>query len=149
MEGGRTAPDMDTGRLLIRIAIEELVAAYTYHHDRGDAAKVRELLTDDITVKTPDGRTFSGAGEIIRRLEARPADRLVRHAVPNIHVTVQDADHAEAVRLMVYYAADPAHPAETAPKAIADYCENYVRGADGRWRIAARVVTHLFGQPPA
>ena len=133
-------------RMLIRSAVEELIADYTYCHDRQDAPCVEALMTEDIRITDHMGKSFVGRAEAMRRFNARPAGRLTRHAITNFHIGVTDRDHANATRLMVYFAADENKPRSATPQAVSEYQESYVREPDGRWRISSRVVSNVFDQ---
>jgi SnoaL-like domain len=72
-------------------------------------------------------------------------DRVARHVVTNLRVTVHSADQADLVGIMCLFAADgkPVLPS-TPPILIADVISEFVLGADGVWRFKRHELVPLF-----
>lgn len=140
--------------LLSQIAIERLIAEYTYLLDHGATERLHEFFTEDGTLEVGSSGCIMGRDAIRAFYAKRSTTRTTRHLSSNLRLTFIDADHARGVRGLTYYAAEgpPPHPA-SAPFGMSDYEEVFVRGADGAWRFAARKPTPIFGfrfpLPPA
>lgn len=72
-------------------------------------------------------------------------ERIARHLISNLHVTVKDVENATAVWVLSLYAADglPVLPSRPAIM-IADVVDDLVRDKDGCWRYRSRTITPLF-----
>ena len=124
-------------------ACERLLYEYARCIDRGDAADVAELFTDDAVWLADDidmrGReairkAFSGRQSVTRRQS--------RHVITNVLVDLTSNDEAQGVAYLVNYRHDSAtgtaeHPAPADhPKLVGEYHLEF-RHVDGAWRIAS------------
>ena len=72
-------------------------------------------------------------------------ERVARHLISNLHVTVHDANSASAIWVLSLHAADgaPIHPSKPAIM-VADVADELVRDNDGTWKYRSRTITPLF-----
>jgi hypothetical protein len=132
----------------LRIAqeLERLNIAFWHDVDSNWGRDAHAFFTED-GVYTTSHKARKGQQAIRDFYSERHdrGDRVSRHLISNFHVTVQDADHATAEWTMCLYAADGVAPLLSEPPiligAVKDEC---VRGADGKWRYAARTTSALF-----
>jgi hypothetical protein len=105
--------------------------------DRGFYARSVALFTEDATWVRGEGPVHTSKA-ILASLHNRPAERITRHLVSNIVVTITGPDEAEAVAYLVALHAKRAESGPTpipVPVAIGDLIYRFRRGADG-WRIS-------------
>jgi hypothetical protein len=137
---------MALDELRIRQELEVLNIAFWHDVDSDWGRHAHEFFTED-GVYTTSHKARRGQAAIRGFYADRESrgPRVARHLIHNFHVTVQDADHATAEWTMCLYADDGVAPLLSEPPiligAVKDEC---VRGADGRWRYAARTTTPLF-----
>lgn len=69
---------------------------YYHHNDHGDFRAVSELFTEDGAFARPtDPENFTvGRQQILQAYESRPRDRIARHIISNVIITVVDARQA-------------------------------------------------------
>lgn len=138
-------PAPTQARLLNRVAIEDLIASYLYYLDHGATDRLADLFTDDAVFETVSG-TKRGRAAIRDYYDRRSVTRTTRHVSTNRYIVFDDDTHAHSVYTLTYYMAEGAPPfPASAPAGIADYAEKFVRGEDGRWRLAYRKATPIFG----
>ncbi|MFT8244877.1 nuclear transport factor 2 family protein [Roseomonas sp. BN140053] len=132
--------------LRIRQELEILNVAFWHDVDTNWGERAHEFFTED-GVYTTSHKARQGREAIRGFYSERESrgPRVARHLIHNFHVTVHDADHATAEWTMCLYAEDGEAPLLSEPPiligAVTDEC---VRGADGRWRYAARTTRPLF-----
>jgi hypothetical protein len=149
----------DDQKLKIRLAIEDLNAAFTRHLDHGEV----EELVDLFAVKalyTHGSRRTQGRSEIEalfrRRLAAGP--RTSRHLYSGLRIEIESTMLARGASVCLSFAADGVPPLPALPFLVADFNDVYVADAGGRWRFAERHIERIFvaehnqgpvGQPAA
>ena len=126
--------------------IADLLARHWHDVDRNWGRNAHTDYTADGSYTT-SLRTRTGR-EAIREFYTGRHDRgarLARHLIGNLHVTVDDADHATAVWILTAHVADgePVLPSKPAIM-IADVTDDLVREDDGAWRYRSRTITPLF-----
>lgn len=137
---------MAIDELRIRQELEALNIAFWREVDSNWGREAHAFFTED-GVYTTTHRARRGHAEIRAFYADREGrgPRVARHLIHNFFVTVHDADHATCEWTMCLYADDGAPPLPSEPPiligAVTDEC---VRGADGRWRYAARTTRALF-----
>ncbi len=137
---------MALDELRIRQELEMLNITFWRDVDSNWGRQAHEFFTKD-GVHTTSHKARTGR-EAIRAFyaerEAR-GPRVARHLIHNFHVTVHDAGHATCEWPMCLYAEDGEPPLlSEAPNLIGAVTDECVRGADGRWRYAARTTKALF-----
>lgn len=133
--------------MIIRQQIEALSARFAWLIDHREGDGVAELFTVEAVYGWAD-RFATGREEIRSFFEMRRArgKRTSRHVYTNLHLVVESAERASGTTLLTLYAYDgePPHPAN--PILVADYEDTCVRGKDGGWLYAKRIVTPIFGE---
>jgi hypothetical protein len=139
-----------------RSEIEALLAEWCHCIDAGRASEAIDLFTDDAIQTMPSG-TSTGREALLQGLRRREAlsARTSRHLVSNLRLLeVPDpvapsaavpvaSSRLHATWVLTLYRSDgPDRPA--LPQLVADVQDEYAQVA-GRWRIARRTVTPVFG----
>ncbi|MDX2850451.1 nuclear transport factor 2 family protein [Streptomyces sp. PA03-3a] len=139
-----TEPDL--AALRARVACLDVIDAIFRWVDAGEAARTVELFTPDgELVMGPS--SFSGAG-----LTAAMQARQEESAKQGVHVPAASSfrllspTEAEAqTYLHLYRQADQRAGAAPLPRAVTLLTDRFVKGEDGRWLIARRVVDIVAG----
>lgn len=136
-------------QMLIERECERLVMRYCHLIDRGEAALVADLFTDDGVWKAP-GIVLAGRNEVAAQMAARQerADLRSRHVCSTFVCDVTDEDHASGVVYLSLYrrTADPDRkgPVGVAgPTVVGEYRDEFAR-TDHGWRIAKRELIVTF-----
>jgi hypothetical protein len=130
-------------RRAIEADCERLIKRYVNLNDAHDWEACAGLYTEDGRMGRPSGGpAVEGRAAILAGFKARPP-RAQRHAIANIVVDVEDADHAQAFSVIVLYQGEPAIegqlPAMSAsPPLVGWYRDRLVRTSQG-WRFAERI----------
>lgn len=133
-------------RYLIIQEISDLLARHWHDVDRNWGRNAHNDYTADGSYTT-SLRTRSGQDAIREFYTGRHdrGERVARHLVSNLHVTVNDANSASAVWVLTLHAADGAPVLPSKPAImIADVVDHLVRGQDGAWKYRSRTITPLF-----
>lgn len=139
----------DLERLTIRAALEDLNTAFCHHLDHDDVDALLELFVDDVYY-THGSRVSRGKAELEEVFRSRSATekRTARHLYSGLRLDIQSATHARGTCVCMTFAAYGEPPLEPAiPTLVADFVDEYVRGADGRWRIKERHIHRIFVDP--
>jgi hypothetical protein len=136
------APD----RVAIRLAIEELNAAFVHYLDHNQVEPLVELFT--ARARYTHGERRTEGREALRMLFiARSAAgvRTTRHLYSGLRVEIHDERSASGHSVCMVFAANQAPPiAFCTPHLVADFIDRYVLDADGRWRIEQRDIHRIF-----
>jgi len=131
-------------RRAIEADCERLIKRYVNLNDTQDWPAVAALYTDDARFARPSqpGVFIEGREAILASFLARPA-RAQRHAIANVVVEVDDADHARAFSVIVLYMGDAADDGglpvqDSKSPLIGTFTDRLVRTRDG-WRFAERI----------
>lgn len=131
-------------RRAIEADCERLIKRYVNLNDGHDWQGCAALYMSGARMGRPSqpGTFVEGREAILAAFTARPP-RAQRHAVSNIVVDVEDADHASAFSVIVLYQGEPAAegelPAMSANSPLVGwYRDRLVRTAEG-WRFAERI----------
>jgi hypothetical protein len=137
-----TAP----ARLAIRLAIEELNAAFAYHLDHNQVEQLVDLFTAN--ARYSHGARRTEGREAIRTLFiARTAVgvRTTRHLYSGLRIDIHDERSASGQSVCMAFAANQAPPIGfCTPHLVADFIDRYVLDTDGRWRIDQRDIQRIF-----
>lgn len=139
----------DIERLKIRVALEDLNTAFTYHLDHNEIEELLGLFVDDVYYTHGD-RVSRGKAELAKVFERRTAGgpRTARHLYSGLKLEIQDADHARGNSVCMTFAQDGLPPMEPAvPTLVADFEDVYVRCDDGKWRFKERHIHRIFVDP--
>jgi SnoaL-like domain len=143
-------------RLAIRLAIEELNAAFVYHLDHNQVEPLVDLFT--VNARYSHGERRTEGREALRMLfTARTAAgvRTTRHLYSGLRIDIHDERSASGQSVCMAFAANQAPPIGfCTPHLVADFIDRYVLDTDGRWRIELRDIQRVFaagadGQHPA
>lgn len=133
-------------RYLIIQEISDLLARHWHDVDRNWGRNAHDDYTADGSYTT-SLRTRNGRDAIKEFYTGRHdrGERIARHLISNLHVTVNDANSASAVWVLTLHAADgvPILPSKPAIM-IADVVDQLVREPDGTWKYRSRTITPLF-----
>jgi ketosteroid isomerase-like protein len=139
-----TAPVGDAA-LAIRLALEDLNAAFTHHLDHGEIEALAELFTADAlyTNGTRESRGRAAIETLFRQRIAK-GPRTSRHLYSGLRLSIESDREASGTSVCMSFAADGTPPLPARPFLVADFVDQYRRGDDGRWRIAARHIHRIF-----
>lgn len=140
-----TAQLTDNARLEIRLALEDLNAAFTHHLDHGDIPALVELFTAD-ALYTNGPRESRGrpAIEALFRQRIARGPRTSRHIYSGLRFEIASDREASGTSVCLSFAADGLPPLPAKPYLVGDFVDRYRRGDDGRWRIAERRIQRVF-----
>lgn len=132
-------------RLAIRLALEDLNAAFTHHLDHNEIGSLVTLFTAD-AVYTHGERRSEGRDEIEALFRSRVAKgpRTSRHLLSGLRLTIESARSAAGYSVCLSFAADGVPPLPAQPFLVADFIDRYRLDDDGCWRIAARHIERVF-----
>lgn len=135
----------DDARIADRLAIRELNDAFAHGLDHGDVGLFLSIFTDDVSYQN-GARKLAGMAEMEPFFRARAkSQRLSRHIYSGLRIAFDGADRATGTGTWVTFAGEGTPPVEgTMPFVVSDVRDDYVRGADGRWRIGSRKISPVF-----
>jgi hypothetical protein len=141
-------------RLKIRMAIEDLNAAFTYYLDHHQIEPLVDLFTAN--ARYSHGERRSEGRDALRALfVARSASgvRTTRHLYSGLRIDIQDERTASGRSVCMAFAANQAPPIGfCTPNLVADFIDEYVLDVDERWRIEKRDIQRIFaagGEAPS
>lgn len=136
----------DFAAVQAQLACTGLVTSFFEFVDDGHAARTAELFADDGSL-TIFGRTFQGIESIRAAMQARQDDveRKTVHVPAQSSFRLLNPSRAEGRTYMQLYRLDLENVDGPAIRALSKLTAAFVRGADGRWRFAARELTVLAG----
>ena len=125
------------------LAIAELNARFARVLDTHAFDELREVLAPDVHYVSI-GREFHDVEAVVASFRARTGTRVTRHTLGNAVVDAVDERTATGWSTWTTFAADAS--GVTAPRVymVADFADRYIRGDDGVWRIAERIITPVF-----
>lgn len=133
-------------RLEAKMAIEALNVDFCYYLDHNLVEELVDLFTED--ARYSHGPRLSCGRAEIRALFARRASggtRTSRHLQTGLKITLSTARQASGTSVCLTFACDGHPPISPAtPFLIADFIDDYLLCADGRWRIHKRDIVRIF-----
>ena len=133
-------------RLAIRLAIEDLNAAFTYYLDHDQIEPLVDLFTANARYSHGERRT-EGRDALRALFIARTAagPRTTRHLYSGLRIDIHDERTASGQSVCMAFAANQAPPIGfCTPHLVADFIDRYVLDIDGRWRIEQRDIHRVF-----
>lgn len=130
----------------IRQAVKDRLTDYWWDVDRNGARGALEFYTQDCVYLMCNHR-MEGHAAIRRYYDHRDSrgHRLVRHVISNLRPQVQSVNQASLVGVLCVYAADGVPVLPSAPPIlIADTECEFIRQADGNWRMRRHQIIALF-----
>lgn len=136
---------MDVAELMVREAVRDLVAAYTWAGDRGRSAELAALFAEDGVLDVGDhGGRWVGRAEIERRIDSVAADIAatggspgpVHHHVASLHIEVGTIGDRPNATARSYFAVHTRIGLDHWGR----YRDRFAVGAGGTWCFAERVV---------
>jgi len=126
-------------------ALLRLCVSFAERIDGGHAASVTELFTPD-GVLVSGGERVSGATALRERFTRRERETglVTRHLITNASFAIQEPERASGRMLMTVFRRHDGDTGMALPR-VADVEDVYMRGVDGRWRIAQRRIEKVFG----
>lgn len=141
---------MTESRTLASLACRELLAAYTFAIDNGDATRLVELFTRDGVLRRGE-LTLTGADELPRILDGRPTDLVMRHHLTTVDINVADTGAEAEGRsyYVLYRGRGSALPLDlAAPFSIGDWHSRFVQ-TDAGWKLSFLEIRRVFANAPA
>lgn len=139
----------DLERLQIRVALEDLNTAFCHHLDHNEVDALLDLFADDVYY-THGSRVSRGKAELAQVFRSRSTTqpRTSRHLYSGLKLDIESATRARGTCVCMTFGAYGEPPLSPAvPTLVADFVDAYVRGSDGRWRIAERHIHRIFVDP--
>jgi uncharacterized protein (TIGR02246 family) len=137
---------MTLEELDLQLACARLPVAYCWAFDTRDSDAFSELFDADAHWHRPSGEIAIGR-EQIRASFMKPLAGILRHVASNVLITPVNQTQAQGMSLATVYRGTErgdATPILPTPIHIVQYHDRYLRGNDGRWRIASRRSTKVF-----
>ena len=129
-----------------RLALQELNAAFAWALDDQNYDALRAILTPDVHYVSV-GREFHDVEAVIASFQARTGTRTTRHGLGNLMLTAAGPDEARGRSSWFTFASTDDPPQGVETYMVADFTDRYVRGTNGRWLIAERIITPVFRRP--
>ena len=131
----------------LRAEVETLLADWAHAIDSGQAASAIVLFDEAAEQHLPHAASI-GRAQIAAGLARRQgmACRLTRHVFSNLRVTQDAAGTLTAHAVLTLFRTDTADRTPCIAL-VADLTDRYVRGEDGRLRIAYRQLQPVFQLP--
>lgn len=128
-----------------RAEIEALVIEHAYLLDHHQSEKLAELYTEDGKMHGI-GPAQVGRAALMEYGKKRAAMRVrrARHVVSNLRLVADGPDRIRGALVITLFRTDGPGMGAADPVAVADANDTYVRGTDGRWRIAERKLSLAF-----
>ena len=138
-------------RLAIRLAIEDLNAAFAYHLDHNQVEPLVDLFT--ARARYSHGERRTEGREALRALfiaRTTGGVRTTRHLYSGLRIDIHDERSASGQSVCMAFAANQAPPIGfCTPHLVADFNDRYVLDTDGRWRIEQRDIQRIFAASAA
>ncbi|MGZ5829192.1 MAG: nuclear transport factor 2 family protein [Xanthobacteraceae bacterium] len=133
-------------RLQILREIEDLLIDYWNDVDTNWGKNAHEYYTEDgrfsTSIKTRVGQ--AAIKDFYASRENR-GERIARHLINNNRITIHDKNKVSSIWVLSLFAADGVAVLPSKPAIMmADVHDEVVRGPDGRWRYASRIIKPLF-----
>jgi hypothetical protein len=139
----------DLERISIRLALEDLNAAFAFHLDHNQLEPLVDLFSVD-ALYLHGTRRSDGRSAIRNLFTTRAAGgiRTTRHCYSGLQIDIEDDRNAKGRSVCVTFAANAAPPiSNTAPYLVADFIDEYLLDSDQKWRIARREIHRIFATP--
>ena len=135
-------------RIEIRLALQELNSAFTYHLDHNEVDELVALFSED-AIYTHGERRSEGRDAIEQLFRNRTASgpRTARHIYSGLKLDIENETRARGASICLTFAGDGVPPLIPAtPYLVADFNDVYTY-ADGSWYIQERHITRIFADP--
>jgi hypothetical protein len=134
---------IDTADEKLTVECQTLLSSFFQALDAGDPGACAFVHPDFVWHR--QGKVLRGPQAIGAVLQARPADRLVRHLFSNFVVTGSSDGRAKSKAYYTVYAHEGAERPGVirGPERVGDYHAEFIRSEDG-WRIASLRAERLF-----
>jgi hypothetical protein len=132
----------------IRLALEDLNSAFTYHLDHGNLDELIELFCEDAFYAHAERETRGRAAIrelFVRRTASSP--RTSRHLFSGLRLDIESPSLATGTSCCLTFAADGLPPLPATPLLVADFDDVYRRCDDDKWRFQERRITRIFADP--
>ena len=136
-----------TDLLLAKSELSELVFRLNRHYELHEYAEMAALYAEDAHYANWRGDVV-GRAAILRLMQDRAPDRLVRHVLSNLVIELDGADQARGLCYVTAFLNPQGHPVtrsvpQLGAPAIAEYHFAF-RRVDGRWLVAAKRTVEIF-----
>jgi hypothetical protein len=135
----------DDAMLGIRLALEDLNAAFTHHLDHGEIEALADLFTTDAlyTHGTRESRGRAAIEDLFRQRVAK-GPRTSRHIYSGLRLAIESEREATGTSVCLSFAADGTPPLPVKPFLVADFVDRYCLDDGGRWRFRERHIHRVF-----
>ena len=136
-----------TPSFIIRLEIEDLLAAYWHEVDANRGQEAHLFFTEDAVYRHSGAPDLVGQAAIRAYYASRRArgPRVARHVMSNVRVTHAANGEARCNSIVLLFAADGAPVLPSAPPIlIADVVDDCQRQRDGQWRFRSRLIDAVF-----
>jgi len=136
-------------RLLAENACRQLILESASRADASDPDGLSLLYTEDGILVRPGAEALQGRAAIAAAYRARPADRMTRHLLTNVAVTLESSVSARGVSSVLLWSTSateapgpfgrPAHPRQV----VGEFHDRFTL-VDGQWKIARRDASFIM-----
>ncbi len=143
---------MDRLKVLdIELACTRLVNEFAVFNDSNRFQELADLFTEDARYARPiaPDAFIVGKADILASFEARPRDRVGRHLITNVIITVESETRASGFCYVTLYSGSTGHKAEKfglqaqASQFVGEYRDSFVLTPAG-WKFAERKGCIIF-----
>ncbi|SFN99177.1 SnoaL-like domain-containing protein [Variovorax sp. PDC80] len=144
--------DQELQRLIAMQQCEQTILHFTAYFDAGEYLEMERYFSTDGVWKYHGG-DICGVEQLRERMAARKPDRLMRHVISNMRVTLHSPEHATSDSYVTLYmhvhgdAPPPVHAPLSGPIVVGRYRDELRRIA-GAWKIQVRHPVHDFKCSP-
>mgnify|MGYP003981886593 FL=1 len=129
----------------LRQELGDLITAFCWYADHGEAGKIPGLFTDDGRISAP-GMDVEGKDNLIELFEGRAqqTDRLSRHLWANMKILKVESDRIELVVTATTYIGSGENPVQPETYVVGDSYETFEKNEAGEWRFLERRLDLTF-----
>lgn len=125
-------------------ALEGLLTDFAWHADRGEGDALAALFLPD-AVLIVGGQEHHGTEQIAADCHRRASDptRKVRHVWSNLKIVAEEDGQLRTGAVQLTFEQSAKQPGTQLR--VNDLHDRFAKGADGRWRFAARTIARAMG----
>ena len=129
----------------LREELGDLITAFGWYADHGEAIKIPGLFTEDGRISAP-GMDVEGEANLTELFEARAkqTDRLSRHLWSNMKILSASDGCIELVVTATTYIGSGDKPATPETYVVGDSYETFEKNSEGAWRFKERRLDLIF-----
>jgi hypothetical protein len=129
----------------LREELGDLITAFGWYADHGEAIKIPDLFTEDGRISAP-GMDVEGLANLTELFEgrAKQTDRLSRHLWSNMKILSASDKRIELVVTATNYIGSGDKPATPETYVVGDSYETFEKNSEGAWRFKERRLDLIF-----